>query len=58
MASIDRFGCQEIVDETWQMPSLTADGRTANLPGFNFQTRVCDRQILQGVHGRRVRFSS
>ena len=51
MASIDRFGRQEIADETWQMPSLTADGRTADLPGFNFQTRVCDLQILQGFHG-------
>ncbi|CAL1154128.1 unnamed protein product [Cladocopium goreaui] len=42
---------EEIADETWQMPSLTADGRTADLPGFNFQTRVCDLQILQGVSG-------
>eukprot|EP00435_Cladocopium_sp_Y103_P037291 s1056_g9.t2 len=40
---------EEIADETWQMPSLTADGRTANLPGFIFQTRVCDLKILQGA---------
>lgn len=27
------------------MPSLTVDGRTADLPGFNFQTRVWALEI-------------
>lgn len=33
---------EEIQDETWQMPSLSATNRTAEGPGFDFRTRVCD----------------
>lgn len=43
---------EEIQDETWQMPSLSATNRTAEVPGFDFDTRVCEIERQGNETGR------